>query len=62
MVYYLENTLGNAKLTAIGEGLGPTNRRYSPRIDADGYIYVVGRDQREVLRFHVDSLKCFYFH
>ena len=50
------DTLGNAQLTSTGEALGPANRRYSPRIDADGYIYVVGRDQREVLRFHVDTL------
>ena len=48
-------------LLQLGEGLGPTNRRYSPRIDADGYIYVVGRDQREVLRFHVDSLNVSIF-
>lgn len=50
------DTLGNAQVTSTGEGLGPTNRRYSPRIDSDGYIYVVGRDQKEILRFHVDTL------
>jgi len=52
----LGDTLGNALLTTTGEGLGPTNRRYSPRIDADGFIYVVGFTQKEVLRFHVDTL------
>lgn len=50
------DTLGNAQLTSTGEGLGPANRRYSPRFDSDGYVYVIGRDQREILRFHVDSL------
>ena len=55
------DSLGTAKLTTTGEALGSANRRYSPVIDANGYIYVVGRDQREVLRFHVDSLNVTVF-
>lgn len=48
---------GNAKLTTTGLPLGGANARYSSEADNDGYIYVVGRDNRNLLRYHVDSLE-----
>jgi len=55
------DTLGSAQLTTTGEALGGANRRYGPAVDSDGYLYIVGRDQKEVLRLHTDSLNATIF-
>lgn len=50
------DVLGNAQLTTTGEQLGPSDKRYDPVTDEDGYIYVIGRTAKEIYRFHPDSL------
>lgn len=50
------DTRGNAQLTTTGIPLNILNRRFSPTTDVDGYIYVVGRDERKIFRFHPDTL------
>ncbi len=53
--------LGNAQVTTTGLPLGTLNRRYSPTIDEDGYIYVIGRDEKKILRAHLDTLDFSFF-
>ncbi|GAB6281458.1 MAG: hypothetical protein STSR0008_01980 [Ignavibacterium sp.] len=50
------NTYGNPYVATTGEELGIKNRRYSPMIDEDGYLYVVGRDENRILRLYLDTL------
>lgn len=47
---------GAAKLTTTGIALGGANARYSSEADNAGFIYVIGRDNRQLLRYHTDSL------
>lgn len=55
------DTYGNPKVATTGEELGIKNRRYSPMIDEDGYLYVVGRDENRILRLHLDTLNTTFF-
>jgi len=50
------NSQGVAQLTTTGIALGPSEARYSPQADHDGYIYVAGRTNKQILRYHTDSL------
>jgi flagellar hook assembly protein FlgD len=50
------DVLGDAKLTNTGATVGPSNLRYSSESDMDGYVYLIGRDNREVYRYHTDTL------
>ncbi|MCK5572824.1 MAG: hypothetical protein KAJ12_08680, partial [Bacteroidetes bacterium] len=47
---------GDAKLTNTGATVGPSNLRYSSESDVDGYVYLIGRDNREVYRYHADTV------
>jgi len=47
---------GAPKLTTTGIALGDPNARYSSEADNAGYIYVIGRDNRQLLRYHTDTL------
>ena len=47
---------GNAKLSNTGATVGPLNLRYSSEADQEGYVYLIGRDNREVYRYHTDTL------
>lgn len=47
---------GAPKLTTTGIALGDPNARYSSEADNAGYIYVIGRDNRQLLRYHADTL------
>jgi hypothetical protein len=50
------DVMGAAKLTTTGVPLGPLEARYSSEADNDGYVYVVGRTNRNLMRYHVDTL------
>jgi len=50
------DTKGDATLTTTGIALGTANARYSSEADNEGYIYVIGRDNRQILRYHSDTL------
>lgn len=51
---------GNAKgiplLTTTGVPVGPSELRYSSEADNDGYIYLIGRTNRQIFRYHTDTL------
>ena len=47
---------GNPKVNNTGIVLGPGEVRYSPAADADGYVYVISYTQRQLVRFHTDTL------
>jgi DNA/RNA endonuclease YhcR with UshA esterase domain len=47
---------GAAKLTNTGAVVGPANLRYSSEADEDGYVYLIGRDKKEIYRYHTDTL------
>lgn len=55
------DTYGNPYVATTGEQLGTKNRRYSPMVDEDGYLYVVGRDENRILRLHLDTLNTTFF-
>jgi hypothetical protein len=46
---------GVAKLTNTGIALGTNEARWGPSADADGYVYVLGRNAKQVYRFHPDT-------
>jgi hypothetical protein len=50
------DTKGSPKITTTGIALGDPNARYSSEADKEGYIYVIGRDNRQLLRYHADTL------
>ncbi|GEM_PF-5244993 len=50
------NSKGVGKLDNTGITLGPSEARYSPEADNDGYIYVISHTARQLLRFHTDTL------
>ncbi len=47
---------GAAKLTTTGLALGGANARYSSEADNEGFVYVIGRDNSQILRYSTDSL------
>jgi len=47
---------GAATLSNSGAAVGPLNLRYSSEADKEGYVYLIGRDNREVYRYHTDTL------
>jgi len=55
------DSYGNPYVATTGEELGIKNRRYSPMVDEDGYLYVVGRDENRILRLHLDTLNTTFF-
>lgn len=50
------NAQGTALLTTTGEPVGPANLRFSSEADDEGYIYLIGRDNRRIYRYHTDTL------
>ncbi len=50
---------GAALLTTTGTPVGPSELRYSSEADQDGYIYLIGRTNREIYRYHTDSLNVY---
>ncbi|MGH2566763.1 MAG: FlgD immunoglobulin-like domain containing protein, partial [Bacteroidota bacterium] len=50
------NAKGTGKLNNTGITLGSGEFRYSPEADSDGYIYLIGHTQRQIVRFHTDTL------
>jgi hypothetical protein len=47
---------GSAKLSNTGAAVGPLNLHYSSEADKEGYVYLIGLDNREVYRYHTDTL------
>lgn len=47
---------GAAHLTSTGVTVGPSNLRYSSEADDAGYVYLIGRDNKQIFRYHVDTL------
>lgn len=50
------NSKGVPKLDNTGLTLGPSDVRYSPEADNDGYVYVIDHPQRRIVRFHTDTM------
>jgi flagellar hook assembly protein FlgD len=50
------NSKGVAKLSNTGATVGPSELRHSPHADKDGYIYLVGRTNKQIYRFHTDTM------
>ncbi|MBI3111094.1 MAG: T9SS type A sorting domain-containing protein [Ignavibacteriales bacterium] len=50
------NSKGVGKLDNTGMTLGSGEARYTPEADSDGYIYLISHTQRQLLRFHTDTL------
>ncbi|MBI2619059.1 MAG: T9SS type A sorting domain-containing protein [Ignavibacteriales bacterium] len=47
---------GLPKVANTGATVGPLNLRYSSEVDWEGYIYLIGRDNREIYRYHTDTV------
>ncbi len=50
------NSKGVAKLDNTGAVVGPANLRYSSEADEAGYVYLIGRDKKEIYRYHTDTM------
>jgi hypothetical protein len=50
------NSKGVAKLNNTGAVVGPLNLRYSSEADETGFVYLIGRDKKEIYRYHTDSM------
>jgi flagellar hook assembly protein FlgD/DNA/RNA endonuclease YhcR with UshA esterase domain len=50
------NSKGVAKLNNTGAVVGPANLRYSSEADEEGYVYLIGRDNKQIFRYHTDTL------
>ena len=50
------NSKGVAKLNNTGAVVGPLNLRYSSEADEAGFVYLIGRDKKEIYRYHTDSM------
>ncbi len=50
------NAQGVAKLNNTGAVVGPANLRYSSEATEDGYVYLIGRDAKQIYRYHTDTL------
>ena len=50
------NSKGVAKLNNTGAIVGPANLRYSSEADEEGYVYLIGRDNKQIFRYHTDTL------
>lgn len=50
------NSKGVAKLNNTGATVGPSELRHSPHADKDGYIYLIGRTNKQIYRFHTDTM------
>jgi flagellar hook assembly protein FlgD/DNA/RNA endonuclease YhcR with UshA esterase domain len=50
------NSKGVAKLDNTGAVVGPANLRYSSEADDEGYVYLIGRDNKQIFRYHTDTL------
>lgn len=50
---------GAALLTTTGAVVGPSDLRFSSEADNDGYIYLIGRTNRQIFRYHTDSLNVY---
>ncbi len=53
---------GSPIVVTTGEVIpSTTNRRYSPGVGEDGYVYIVGQGEKKILRVHPDSLNVAFF-
>ena len=50
------NSKGVAKLNNTGAVVGPANLRYSSESDEAGYVYLIGRDNKQIFRYHTDTM------
>ena len=50
------NSKGVAKLNNTGAVVGPANLRYSSEADEEGYVYLIGRDNKQIFRYHTDTM------
>jgi flagellar hook assembly protein FlgD/DNA/RNA endonuclease YhcR with UshA esterase domain len=50
------NAKGVPKLNNTGAVVGPANLRYSSEATEDGYIYLIGRDNKQIFRYHTDTM------
>lgn len=50
------NSKGVALLTTTGTPVGPSDLRWSSEADNEGYIYLIGRTNRQIFRYHTDTL------
>jgi len=50
------NSKGVAKLNNTGAVVGPANLRYSSEADDAGYVYLIGRDNKQIFRYHTDTM------
>jgi flagellar hook assembly protein FlgD len=50
------NAQGIAKITNTGAVVGPANLRYSSEATDDGYVYLIGRDNKQIFRYHTDTM------
>ncbi len=50
------NSKGVAKLNNTGAVVGPSDLRYSSEADEEGYIYLLGKTNKQIYRYHTDTL------
>ena len=50
------NAQGVPKLNNTGAVVGPANLRYSSEATDDGYVYLIGYDNKQIFRYHTDTL------
>jgi flagellar hook assembly protein FlgD/DNA/RNA endonuclease YhcR with UshA esterase domain len=50
------NAKGTGTLTSTGIALGASEARWGAQADKDGYVYVASRTNKQILRYHTDTL------
>lgn len=50
------NSKGVAKLNNTGAVVGPSELRYSSEADEAGYVYLIGKTNKQIYRYHTDSM------
>ncbi len=53
------NAQGTALLTTTGVPVGPQDVRFSSEADDEGYVYLIGRTNRKIYRYHTDTLNVY---
>ncbi len=56
-----DSGIGKPLVVTTGVALGSNDRRWSTTVDQDGYVYVIGRPERRIFRYHLDTLNVTLF-